>query len=89
MSVFWVAFLGSSFLIYFFLTPATDTFEKLSIEVLFKYFIAIVLEWFAYFNMTLKSDKKYYKLREPPHENQEFSVNNSIRKKSVKNFYNF
>ena len=53
MSVFWVAFLGSSFLISF-LTSATDTFEKLNNEVLFKSFIAIVPGWFAYFNMTLK-----------------------------------
>ena len=53
MSVFWVAFLGSSFLISF-LTSATDTFEKLNIEVLFKSFITIVLGWFTYFNMALK-----------------------------------
>ena len=46
MSVFWVAFLGSSFL-----TSATDTFEKLSNEVLF---LAMVLGWFAYFNVALK-----------------------------------
>ena len=38
MSVFLVHFLGSSFLISF-LTPATDTFEKLNIEVLFKFFL--------------------------------------------------
>ena len=50
MSVFWVAFLGSSFLI----SSATDAFEKLNIEVLFKSFIAIVLGWFVYFNMVLK-----------------------------------
>ena len=53
MSVFWVAFLGSSFLISF-LTAATDTFEKLNIEVLFKSFIKIVLGSFAYYNMALK-----------------------------------
>ena len=52
MSVFWVVFLESSFLISF-LTSATDTFEKLSIEVLFKSFIAIVLGWSANFNMAL------------------------------------
>ena len=84
MSVFWVAFLGSSFLIYFFLTPATDTFEKLSIEVLFKYFIAKVLEWFAYFNMTLKSDKKYYQLREPPHETRNFQLITALEKNLLK-----
>ena len=54
MSVFWVAFLGSSFLISF-LTSATETFEKLNIEVLFKPFIAIVLGWFASFNTALKT----------------------------------
>ena len=48
-----VAFLGSTFLISF-LTSATDTFEKLNIKVLLKYFIAIGLGCFAYFNMALK-----------------------------------
>ena len=49
MLVFWVAFLGTSFL-----RSATDTFEKLNFEVLLKSFIAIRPGWFAYFNMTLK-----------------------------------
>ena len=53
MSVFWVAFLGSSFLISF-LISATGIFVKLNIEVLFKPFIAIMLGWFAYFNMALE-----------------------------------
>ena len=72
MSVFCVAFLGSSFLISF-LTSATDKFEKLNNEVLFKSFIAIVLGWFAFFNMALKIEWEILSAKEPPHENQEFS----------------